>query len=59
MEFVKFLLEISWKQMVIAIVAGLISGSGNALLISLINREVHEGHFKDALLFSPSWLSLF
>jgi putative pyoverdin transport system ATP-binding/permease protein len=51
MEFIKFLLQISWKQIVIATIAGLISGACNALLISVINREVHEGHFTNALLY--------
>ncbi|MCA2919280.1 MAG: ATP-binding cassette domain-containing protein [Microcystis sp. M038S1] len=49
MEFLRFLLAISWKHITIAIVAGLLSGVGNALLISLINREVHEGHAVNAL----------
>ncbi|NCS01005.1 MAG: ATP-binding cassette domain-containing protein [Microcystis aeruginosa G13-07] len=49
MEFLRFLLAISWKHITIAIVAGLVSGVGNALLISLINREVHEGHAINAL----------
>ncbi|MFN6275741.1 MAG: ATP-binding cassette domain-containing protein [Microcystis sp.] len=49
MEFLRFLLAISWKHITIAIVAGLVSGVGNALLISLINREVHEGHAVNAL----------
>ncbi|MBC1195048.1 ATP-binding cassette domain-containing protein [Microcystis aeruginosa BLCCF158] len=49
MEFLRFLLAISWKHITIAIVAGLVSGVGNALLISLINREVHVGHAVNAL----------
>jgi len=49
MEFLRFLLAISWKHITLAIVAGLVSGVGNALLISLINREVHEGHAVNAL----------
>jgi putative pyoverdin transport system ATP-binding/permease protein len=51
MEIVKFLLEISWKQMAIATLAGLVSGGGNALLISLINREVREGRWQNDLLY--------
>jgi putative pyoverdin transport system ATP-binding/permease protein len=51
MEIVKFLLEISWKQMAIATIAGLVSGGGNALLISLINREVREGRWENDLLY--------
>jgi putative pyoverdin transport system ATP-binding/permease protein len=50
MEIVKFLLEISWKQMAIATLAGLVSGGGNALLISVINREVREGRWQNDLL---------
>jgi putative pyoverdin transport system ATP-binding/permease protein len=51
MEIIKFLLEISWKQMTIATIAGLVSGGGNALLISLINREVREGRWQNDLLY--------
>ncbi len=51
MEIIKFLLEISWKQMAIAVIAGLVSGGGNALMISLINRAVREGRTPNDLLF--------
>jgi putative pyoverdin transport system ATP-binding/permease protein len=51
MEIVKFLLEISWKQMAIATIAGLVSGGGNALLISLINREVREGRWQNDIFY--------
>jgi putative pyoverdin transport system ATP-binding/permease protein len=51
MEIIKFLLEISWKQMAIATIAGLVSGGGNALLISLINREVREGRWQNDILY--------
>jgi putative pyoverdin transport system ATP-binding/permease protein len=51
MEFIKFLWQISWKHIVIASSAGLVSGCSNALMISMINREVHQGHFTNALLF--------
>jgi putative pyoverdin transport system ATP-binding/permease protein len=51
MEIIKFLLEISWKQMAIATLAGLVSGGGNAMLISLINREVREGRWQNDLLY--------
>lgn len=49
MRFLRFLLEISWQHIVIATVAGLISGCGNALLISLINRAVNQAAFQNAL----------
>lgn len=51
MEFIRFLLQFSWKHILIATIAGLICGSSNALLISIINREVHQGHYPDALIF--------
>lgn len=49
MRFIRFLLEISWQHIVIATVAGLISGSGNALLISLINLSVNQAAISNAL----------
>ena len=51
MEFIKFLWQISWKQIVIASCAGLVSGCSNALMISTINREVHQGHVANALFY--------
>jgi putative ATP-binding cassette transporter len=51
MNFLKFLLNISWKQIVIATVAGLISGTSSALIIALINQEVHQSHWVNALLY--------
>jgi putative pyoverdin transport system ATP-binding/permease protein len=51
MEFVKFIWQISWRHILIASFAGVLSGGSNALLISVVNREVHEGHFSNALLF--------
>jgi putative ATP-binding cassette transporter len=51
MEFIKFLLKISWKHIVIIIIAGLISGSLNALLIGLINQQVHNGYLPNALFY--------
>lgn len=51
MEFVKFLLQVSWRHIIIATTAGLISGCANALLISLISREVHQGHVSGALVY--------
>lgn len=37
--------------MAIATIAGLVSGGGNALLISLINREVREGRWPNDILY--------
>ena len=51
MRFIRFLLEISLQNVLIATVAGLISGGGNALLISLINRSVRQASFPHALLY--------
>jgi putative pyoverdin transport system ATP-binding/permease protein len=51
MEFIKFLWQISWKHILIASSAGLVSGCSNALMISIINREVHQGHFTNALFY--------
>jgi putative pyoverdin transport system ATP-binding/permease protein len=51
MKFIRFLLEISWRSMVIAATTGFFSGSGNALLISLINRSVNQASFPNALLY--------
>jgi putative pyoverdin transport system ATP-binding/permease protein len=49
MEFIRFLWQISWKQIIIASCAGLVSGCSNALMISTINREVHQGHVANAV----------
>ena len=51
MRFIRFLLEVSWKSIVIAATTGLISGCGNALLISLINRSVNQAAIPNALLY--------
>ncbi len=51
MEFIKFLWQISWKHIVIASSAGLVSGCSNALMISIINREVHQGHLTNAVAY--------
>jgi putative pyoverdin transport system ATP-binding/permease protein len=51
MEFVKFIWQISRRNILIASLAGVFSGASNALIISVINREVHEGHFSNALFF--------
>lgn len=51
MRFIRFLWDISWQNIVIATIAGLISGSGNALLISLINRSINQAALPNALLY--------
>ena len=51
MRFIKFLWEISWRHILIATIAGLISGGGNAMLISLINRAVSQALLPNALLY--------
>ena len=51
MEFIKFLCKISWKNILIATIAGLLGGCGNALMISVINREVHDGRSTNAIFY--------
>lgn len=51
MRFIRFLWEISWRNILIATIAGLISGGGNAMLISLINRAVGQASLPNALLY--------
>jgi putative ATP-binding cassette transporter len=51
MRFFRFLLEISLRNILIATIAGLISGGGNALLISLINRAVSQASIPNAVLY--------
>jgi putative pyoverdin transport system ATP-binding/permease protein len=51
MRFLKFLLEISLQNVLIATIAGLVSGGGNAMLISLINRAVSNASIPNALLY--------
>ena len=51
MEFIRFLFKFSWKHILIATIAGLICGSSNALLISIINRELHQGRLSNSLIF--------
>jgi putative pyoverdin transport system ATP-binding/permease protein len=51
MRFLQFLLEVSWKSIVIAATTGLVSGCGNALLISLINRSVNQASLPNALAY--------
>jgi putative pyoverdin transport system ATP-binding/permease protein len=49
MQFLRFLWNLSSWNLLLATLAGLISGVGNALLISTINRSVNQGAFADAL----------
>jgi putative pyoverdin transport system ATP-binding/permease protein len=51
MRFIRFFLEISWRSIVIATVTGFFSGSGNSLLIALINRAVNQASLPNALLY--------
>lgn len=51
MKFIKFLWEISWRNILIATSAGLISGTGNAAIISLINQAVSRASLPNALLY--------
>jgi putative pyoverdin transport system ATP-binding/permease protein len=51
MEFIKFLWQVSWKQILIASGAGLVGGCSNAVMISIINREVHQEHFANAVFY--------
>ncbi|HEY9642170.1 MAG TPA: ATP-binding cassette domain-containing protein [Coleofasciculaceae cyanobacterium] len=51
MRFIRFLLEVSWKSIVIAATTGFVSGCGNALLISLINHSVNQASLPNALLY--------
>jgi putative pyoverdin transport system ATP-binding/permease protein len=50
-NFLRFLWEISWRHIVIATTAGLVSGCGNALLISLINQSVNRAAIPNALAY--------
>ena len=50
MEFLRFIVRVSWRHIIIATIAGLASGSANAMLISLINRSVHDGYIEEALI---------
>jgi putative pyoverdin transport system ATP-binding/permease protein len=49
MQFLRFLWNLSSWNLLLATIAGLISGVGNAMLISTINRSVNQGAFADAL----------
>lgn len=58
MRFIRFLLDISWRSIVIAAIAGFVSGSGNSLLIALVNRSIHQSSLPNALLYFAA-LALF
>lgn len=45
MKFIRFLWELSSWNLLLATSAGLISGVGNAMLISTINRSINQGAF--------------
>ena len=51
MKFIKFFWDISWLNILIATMTGLISGGGNATVISLINQAVREASIPNALLY--------
>ncbi|OKH51296.1 ABC transporter ATP-binding protein [Calothrix sp. HK-06] len=51
MKFLQFILEISWRNIGIAIITGFLSGSGNAMLIVLINRSLHQASLSNALVY--------
>jgi putative pyoverdin transport system ATP-binding/permease protein len=51
MKFIHFLWDISWRNIVLATIAGLISGCGNSMLISLINHSVNQAAFPNALFY--------
>ncbi len=49
MQFIRLLWELSSWNLLLATSAGLVSGAGNALLISTITRAVNQGAFANAL----------
>jgi putative ATP-binding cassette transporter len=51
MRFIRFLLEVSWRTIIIATITGLVSGVINAMMISLINRAVSQASFPNAILY--------
>ncbi len=51
MKFIHFLWDISWRNIVLATIAGLISGCGNSMLISLINHSVNQAAFPNAVFY--------
>jgi putative pyoverdin transport system ATP-binding/permease protein len=48
MQFLRFLWNLSSWNLLLATIAGLISGVGNAMLISTINRSINQGAFANA-----------
>ncbi len=51
MKFIRFLWTLSSWNLLLATIAGLISGVGNAMLISTINRSINQGSFANAFVF--------
>jgi putative pyoverdin transport system ATP-binding/permease protein len=51
MKFFQFILKTSWQTILIATLLGLISGGGNATLISLVNRAVEQASISQSLLY--------
>lgn len=51
MRFIRFLLDISWRNIIIAAITGFVSGTANALLISLINRSLTQAALPNALMY--------
>ncbi len=51
MQFLRFLWDLSSWNLLLATIAGLISGVGNAMLISTINRSINEGSFANAFVY--------
>lgn len=51
MKFLRFLLQVSWQQMLLAGATGLVSGCGNALLIFMINQSINQSSPPNALLY--------
>ena len=51
MKFTQFLWKMAGKKILIAAIVGAISGGGNAITISLINRAIHESAFPNAAIY--------
>jgi putative ATP-binding cassette transporter len=56
MQLIRFLVSVSWKGIVVAVVAGLIGGAANAFLVtqinSIISPEKHPGHTVELFLLT-------
>ncbi len=50
MQFLRFLLKTSWQTILIATFLGLVSGGGNAKLISMVNHAVDRASVSQSLL---------